>query len=153
MHRCSTIEFTVEQTNGPVQAQVQGSTVYICEASSQSKWWHTHYLHPQIFFSIFVNPPSKLPCQTSLVAQWIRIHLPVQGTWVGPLVQEDLTCHGATKPVRHNYWTCALEPMRCSYWSLQAESLCSATREARALQLQSSPWAAMKTRCNHKFKK
>ena len=36
---------------------------------------------------------------TSLVAQWIRIHLPMQGTWVQSLVQEDSTCHKATKPV------------------------------------------------------
>ena len=35
--------------------------------------------------------------------QWLRIHLPVQGTRVQALVQEDPTCHGATKPVHHNY--------------------------------------------------
>ncbi|KAJ8784376.1 hypothetical protein J1605_008309 [Eschrichtius robustus] len=40
---------------------------------------------------------------TSPVVQWLRIRLPMQGTWVRSLVQEDLTCHGATKPVRHNY--------------------------------------------------
>ena len=40
---------------------------------------------------------------TSLVAQWLRIHLPRQGTQVRALVQEDPTCRGATKPVRHNY--------------------------------------------------
>ena len=40
---------------------------------------------------------------TSLVAQWLRIHLPVQGTWVRALVRDDPTCHGATKPVRHSY--------------------------------------------------
>ena len=39
---------------------------------------------------------------TSLVAQWIRIHLPMQGTWVRSLVQKDPTCHGATKPVSHS---------------------------------------------------
>ena len=43
------------------------------------------------------------PLRTSLVAQWLRIRLPVQGTWVRALVQEDPTCCGATKPVRHNY--------------------------------------------------
>ena len=26
------------------------------------------------------------------------------GTGVRALVQEDPTCHGATKPMRHNYW-------------------------------------------------
>ena len=40
----------------------------------------------------------------SLVAQWLRIHLPMQGTRGRALVQEDPTCRGATKPVRHNYW-------------------------------------------------
>ena len=28
----------------------------------------------------------------------------MQGTQVRALVWEDPTCHGATKPVRHNYW-------------------------------------------------
>ena len=40
----------------------------------------------------------------SLVAQWLGIHLPMQGTRVRALVLEDPTCHGATKPVCHNYW-------------------------------------------------
>ena len=39
----------------------------------------------------------------SLVAQWLGIRLPMQGTWVRALVWEDSTCRGATKPVRHNY--------------------------------------------------
>ena len=51
---------------------------------------------------------------TSLVAQWLRIRLPMQGTLVRSLVQEDPTCCGATKPVRHDYWACTLEPMLCS---------------------------------------
>ena len=41
--------------------------------------------------------------RASLVAQWLRIHLPMQGTHVRALVQEDPTRRGATKPVRHNY--------------------------------------------------
>ena len=40
---------------------------------------------------------------TSLVAQWLRIRLPMQETRVRALVQEDPTCHGATKPVHHTY--------------------------------------------------
>ena len=39
----------------------------------------------------------------SLVAQWLRIRLPMQGTRVRALVWEDPTCHGSTKPTRHNY--------------------------------------------------
>ena len=40
---------------------------------------------------------------TSLVAQWLRIRLPMQGTRVQALVQEDPTCRKATKPMLHNY--------------------------------------------------
>nr|XP_059862391.1 uncharacterized protein LOC132421214 [Delphinus delphis] len=39
----------------------------------------------------------------SLVAQRLRICLPMQGTRVRALVWEDPTCHGATRPVSHNY--------------------------------------------------
>ena len=41
---------------------------------------------------------------TSLLAQWLRICLPMQGTRVRALVWEDPTRRGATKPVSHNYW-------------------------------------------------
>ena len=39
----------------------------------------------------------------SLVAQWLRICLPMQGTRVRALVWEDSTCCGATGPMSHNY--------------------------------------------------
>ena len=39
----------------------------------------------------------------SLVAQWLRICLPMQGTRVRALVWEDPTCRGAARPVCHNY--------------------------------------------------
>ena len=54
--------------------------------------------------TLFKNDPG-----TSLVVQWLRIRLPIQGTWVRALVWEDPTCRGATKPVHHNYWVCALD--------------------------------------------
>ena len=41
--------------------------------------------------------------RTSLVVQWLRIRLPMQGTRVRALVREDPTCRGAAKPMRHNY--------------------------------------------------
>ena len=56
------------------------------------------------------KPNQKHHVGTSLVAQWVRICLPMQGTQVQPLVWEDFTCHGETEPVRHNYWARALEP-------------------------------------------
>ena len=47
-----------------------------------------------------INTLFKMPTLgTSLVAQWLRIHLPMQGTRVRALVQEDPACRGATKPV------------------------------------------------------
>ena len=39
----------------------------------------------------------------SLVAQWLGVCLPVQGTRVRALVREDPTCCRAAEPVRHNY--------------------------------------------------
>ena len=54
--------------------------------------------------------------RTSLVAQWIKTHLPGQGTQVRSLVWEDPTCFGITNP--------------CTEPTLQ--SLCSITGEAAA---------------------
>ena len=82
---------------------------------------------------------DKLDCiktkiRASLVVQWLRIRLPVQGTQVGALVWEDPTCHGATKPVCHNYWACALEPASHDYWAREPQLLspCATTTEAHA---------------------
>ena len=38
----------------------------------------------------------------SLVAQWLRVCLLVQGERVRALVWEDPTCRGAARPVSHN---------------------------------------------------
>ena len=48
---------------------------------------------------------KNLPTGTSLVVQWLRMHLPMHrpGVWS---LQENPTCHGATKPVSYNYWAC-----------------------------------------------
>ena len=61
----------------------------------------------------------------------------MQETRVRALVQEDPTCRGATKPMCHNYWACALEPMSHNYWSLR-----TATRESSRV--------ATKTQCSQK---
>ena len=60
--------------------------------------------------------PLKWKNGASLVARWLRIHLLIQGTQVQALVREDPTCHGGTKPVRHNYRPCVLEPASHNYW-------------------------------------
>ena len=56
--------------------------------------------------------------------------------WPGkiPHAMEQPTRHGTTKPVRHNYWACALEPMCHNHWSPHAKSSCSATREATTMR-------------------
>ena len=45
---------------------------------------------------------SKIKYRASLVAQWLRICLLMQGTRVRALVWEDPTCRGAAGPVSHN---------------------------------------------------
>ena len=57
-----------------------------------------------------MNIDLKILNRASLVAQWLRIRLPMQETRVRALVREDPTCHRTTKSVRHNYWARALEP-------------------------------------------
>ena len=54
---------------------------------------------------------------TSLVVQWLRICLPMQGTQVASLVAGTKIppAYGATKPVCHKYRSpCTLEPMLCN---------------------------------------
>ena len=58
----------------------------------------------------------------------------MQGTWVQALAREDPTCRGATKPVRHSYWACALEPMSHNYWSLRATTTEACVPRACVLQ-------------------
>ena len=61
-------------------------------------------LGPIRAFGVHENPEveEKGRTQTSLVVHWLRIYLPIQGTWVD-LVWEDPTCLGATKPESYNY--------------------------------------------------
>ena len=79
---------------------------------------------------------------TSLVAQWLRIRLPMQGTRVWSLVQEDPTCHGATKPMHHNYWTCTLEPTSHNYWACMLQLLKPTPRAGAPQQEKPPQWEA-----------
>ena len=81
--------------------------------SSTLQWKHNAcFMHNSAFSKRHILKSKK---RTSLVAQWLRIRLPVQGTRVWALVWEDPTCRRATKPVRHNYWACTLEPACHNY--------------------------------------
>ena len=88
-------------------------------------------------------------CRASLVAQWLRICLPMQGTWVQSLVREDPTGHEATKPVHHNYWARAPrarapQQEKPPQWEAHApQQRVAATRE--------SPRTATKTQHSQKY--
>ena len=58
----------------------------------------------------------------SLVAQWERICLPMQETWVPSLIWEDFTRRAATEPVSHDYWAHAQEPRENLKLNLKSES-------------------------------
>ena len=59
-------------------------------------------------FFLRVEQDQRIQRRTPVVAQWLRIHLPVEGTWVQSLVQEVPMCRGATKPRFCNYSGCEL---------------------------------------------
>ena len=72
----------------------------------------------------FKKKKKKQP-GASLVAQWLTICLPVQGTLVRALVWKDPTCRGATRPVSHNYWACvsgACAPQQDRPWQWKARA-------------------------------
>ena len=75
------------------------------------------------------------------MAQWLRIHLPMQGTQVWSLVWEDPTCCRAPKPMCHNYWACALEPVCHNYWAC-------APRAPAPQQEKPPQWEAYVPHCN-----
>ena len=70
---------------------------------------------------------QKLPTQwTPLVAWWLRIHLPRQGTQPWSLAWEGSACLGATEPTCHNHWTHTwqvLKPMHSGAHAPQQEKL------------------------------
>ena len=58
---------------------------------------------PQLFYSMLLkNGKKKRKFWASLVVQWLKSCLAMQGTPVRSLVWEDITCQGTSKPV-HNY--------------------------------------------------
>ena len=63
-----------------------------------------HHTAPYSIYSLHI--PNSLLKSTvtgaSLMAQWLEICLPMQGTRVRALVWEDPTCRRATRPVSHN---------------------------------------------------
>ena len=79
---------------------------YVCRTSQLSEIDHKVEVYKiiaeiaEFLERLFVK---NIEYRASLVAQWLRICLPMQGTRVRALVWEDPTCRGATRPVSHNY--------------------------------------------------
>ena len=85
------------------------NSVYKIELTIQFKIeiWTCHIkTHFSTFFPLYPKYQNNNN-RASLVAQWLRICLPMQGTRVRALVWEDPTRRGATRPMSHNYWACA----------------------------------------------
>ena len=86
-----------------------------------------------------------------MVVQWVRISPPMQGPWVRSLVQEDSTCHGATKPEQHNCWARAPRQEKPSPWeactprglaaplATAGDGPCPATKTQPSLKTQTRP--------------
>uniref|UniRef100_A0A8C9B9K5 Reverse transcriptase domain-containing protein n=1 Tax=Phocoena sinus TaxID=42100 RepID=A0A8C9B9K5_PHOSS len=51
----------------------------------------------------FTTATKRIKYRVSLVAQWLRVCLPVQGTQVRSPVREDPTCHGAAGRMSHGH--------------------------------------------------
>ena len=99
------------------------------------------------------SPPLKDSSGTSLVAQWLRIRLPMQGTKFQSLVWEDPTRHGATKPMRHNYWAHApqlLSPHATTTEGRMPRARVPQQEKTPLTATRESPRAAMKTQHSQK---
>ena len=69
-----------------------------CDSITWCRFWMVN----QLMF-IYKKNSSFKTFRASLVAQWLRICLLMQGTRVRALVWEDPACRGAAGPVSHNY--------------------------------------------------
>ena len=90
-----------------VQCTARSQCLVSLTVSAQRLWsrqnvlsFHQSFFHLIKFFTKWHSIANK---GTSLVVQRLKIHLPMQGTWVRSLVWEDSTSHRASEPMNHNY--------------------------------------------------
>ena len=84
------------------------------------------------------NANLKPQLSTSLMVQWLGIHLPMQETRVQTLVQEDSRCCEAMKPMHLNYWAREARLPKPEHSRACAPQEKSPQWEARTLRLKSS---------------
>ena len=83
----------------------------------------------------------------SLVVQWIRVCLPMQGTRIVSLVWGDYTCLGA---IRHKQPLSPCAQSLCSTEEACRDSLCAETEQPALTETGDSPHEAKKTQCDQK---
>ena len=105
---------------------------------------------PQYSLFFFLSVHSlRMTYRASLVAQWLRICLLMQGTRVRALVWKDPTCRRATGPVSHNYWATITEPARLEP-VLRNKRGHDSERPAPLATIRESPRTETKTQHSHK---
>ena len=78
---------------------------YRLKVRGRKKIFHANGNQKKVGVAILISDKIDFKTKTraSLVAQWLRICLLMQGTQVRALVWEDPTCRGATRLESHNY--------------------------------------------------
>ena len=95
------------------QLHLQTDVVRFATSSSAFQSTLSIALMSQFALQTLTLPSLKnKPGTSSLVVQWIRIHLPMQGTQVRSLVREHSTCCGTSNPVCQNYWVPMLQLLK-----------------------------------------
>ena len=90
------------RTNNP-KIYMEAQKIQNCQSNPKEKKNKSWRYNPPKLQTILQDYSYQNSMGASLVAQWSRICLPMQGTRVRALVWEDPTCRGATRPVSHNY--------------------------------------------------
>ena len=103
----------------------------------------------------YIYEQLKIHTRSSLMAPWLRISLPMQGTQVWSLVLEDSTCCSATKPVSHSYWAHVLQLLKTTHRGCEKPLLWEACTQQQRVALayrRQSPGPAPKTQCRQSRK-